>query len=147
MLLIKDALRAIFVLFLVYQASHCKYIVRRSEADYDAAGDYFEANPVSHDGNETVSEVTTGKSTTSEEVSTIGTTELLTANETTSVESTKNPQSISKESKSESLEDENDDGVTCSSSNVTEILSKFEVEHTVLVIFKVNVTEHERELL
>lgn len=40
-----------------------------------------------------------------------------------------------------------DDGVTCSESNFTEILAGYELENNVLVVFKVNVSANERELL
>lgn len=47
-----------------------------------------------------------------------------------------------------SFEDENsDDGVTCSETNVTKILQSFELENLVLVLFKVNFTENEKELI
>lgn len=40
-----------------------------------------------------------------------------------------------------------DDGVTCSDSNFTDILAGYELENNVLVVFKVNVTANERELI
>lgn len=40
-----------------------------------------------------------------------------------------------------------DDGVTCSQSNITEILAGYELDNHVLVIFKVNVSANERELV
>jgi hypothetical protein len=40
-----------------------------------------------------------------------------------------------------------DDGVTCSASNVTQVLSAFDVEHFVLVLFRLNVTANDRELV
>lgn len=39
-----------------------------------------------------------------------------------------------------------DDGVTCSQSNITDVLSGYELENHVLIIFKVNVSSNEREL-
>lgn len=48
---------------------------------------------------------------------------------------------------SSSEEVQGDDGVTCSQSNVTEVLAEYEIENHVLVIFKVNVTSNERELV
>lgn len=49
---------------------------------------------------------------------------------------------------SSSLEDENsDDGVTCSDTNVTKILSSYDLENFVLVLFKVNFTANEKELI
>lgn len=49
---------------------------------------------------------------------------------------------------SSSIEEENsDDGVTCSDTNVTKILSAFELENFVLVFFKVNFTSNENELI
>lgn len=51
-------------------------------------------------------------------------------------------------SQSNSFEDENsDDGVTCSETNVTKILSSYELENFVLVLFKVNFTANEKELI
>lgn len=51
-------------------------------------------------------------------------------------------------SQSNSSEDENsDDGVTCSETNVTKILSSFELENFVLAFFKVNFTANEQELI
>lgn len=44
-------------------------------------------------------------------------------------------------------ETSSDDGVTCSQSNFTEIIAMEELENHVLVIFKVNVTASERELV
>jgi hypothetical protein len=40
-----------------------------------------------------------------------------------------------------------DDGVTCSQSNITDILAGYELENHVLVLFKVNVSANERELV
>lgn len=40
-----------------------------------------------------------------------------------------------------------DDGVTCSESNFTDILAGYELENNVLVVFKLNVTANERELV
>lgn len=40
-----------------------------------------------------------------------------------------------------------DDGVTCSESNITNVLYGFDLENHVLVIYKINVSAHERELL
>lgn len=40
-----------------------------------------------------------------------------------------------------------DDGVTCSQSNITDVLAGYELENHVLVIFKVNVSANERELI
>lgn len=52
-----------------------------------------------------------------------------------------------KKATSSSEETSSDDGVTCSQSNITEILAGYELENHVLVIFKVNVTANERELV
>lgn len=54
-----------------------------------------------------------------------------------------------KVSSSSSSDDEvsADDGVTCSQSNVMAILAGYELENHVLVIFKVNVSANERELV
>lgn len=46
-----------------------------------------------------------------------------------------------------SSEEDSDDGVTCSETNVTKVLSSYELENYVLVLFKVNVTANEKELL
>lgn len=43
--------------------------------------------------------------------------------------------------------DNQDDGVTCSLTNITDILPGFELENNVLVIFKLNVSANERELI
>lgn len=40
-----------------------------------------------------------------------------------------------------------DDGVTCSESNITNVLYGFDLESHVLVIYKINVSAHERELV
>lgn len=45
-----------------------------------------------------------------------------------------------------SEEEDSDDGVTCSETNVTQVLSNYELENYVLVLFKVNVTSNEKEL-
>jgi hypothetical protein len=39
-----------------------------------------------------------------------------------------------------------DDGVTCSSTNITQILNGYELDHHVLAIFKVNASANDREL-
>lgn len=49
-------------------------------------------------------------------------------------------------SESNSSDESSDDGVTCSDTNVTQVLSNYELENFVLVIFKVNVSANEREL-
>ncbi|KAL7018583.1 hypothetical protein ACKWTF_010817 [Chironomus riparius] len=118
MLLIKDVLILFIIIFSFYQVAQLKSIQRSQDADYDGSPDYFEVNTV----------------TKAPETS-------------TTTQSYKNLEVQTQSKSSETSEDENDDGVTCSISNVTDILSKFEVEHTVLVIFKVNITENERELI
>lgn len=57
-------------------------------------------------------------------------------------------QSFSETTSKKPLEDvSSDDGVTCSQSNITDVLAGYELENQVLVIFKVNVTASERELV
>lgn len=46
-----------------------------------------------------------------------------------------------------SSEESSDDGVTCSDSNFTNVLAGYELENHVLVIFKINVSANERELV
>jgi hypothetical protein len=121
MLLIKDVLIILFIIFSFYQVAQSKSIQRSQDADYVANPDYFEVISVTSDTKEPELSTTT--------------------------QSYKNLEQQTQPKSSETEEDENDDGVTCSISNVTDYLSKFEVEHTVLVIFKVNVTENERELI
>lgn len=48
---------------------------------------------------------------------------------------------------SESDEISSDDGVTCSQSNFTSVLAGYELQNHVLIIFKVNVSASERELV
>lgn len=60
------------------------------------------------------------------------------------------PESTSKKASSSSSSEEissSDDGVTCSQSNITEVLASYDLDGHVLVIFKVNVTASERELV
>ncbi|CRK98043.1 CLUMA_CG011412, isoform A [Clunio marinus] len=52
-----------------------------------------------------------------------------------------------KSSSSTNEEASSDDGVTCSQTNITDILAGYDLENHVLVIFKVNVTSNERELV
>lgn len=118
MLLIKDVLIIFVLIFSFYQVAQLKSIKRSQDADYDGSPDYFEINTITK-----------------------------TPETSTTTQSYKNLEQQTQSKSSETAEDENDDGVTCSISNVTEVLSKFEVENTVLVIFKVNITENERELL
>lgn len=40
-----------------------------------------------------------------------------------------------------------DDGVTCSQTNITDVLAGYDLENHVLAIFKVNVSANERELI
>jgi hypothetical protein len=49
--------------------------------------------------------------------------------------------------KTSSSEESSDDGVTCSQSNFTQVLSGYDLENHALAIFKVNVTSNERELV
>jgi hypothetical protein len=49
--------------------------------------------------------------------------------------------------KTSSSEESSDDGVTCSQSNFTQVLSGYDLENHALAIFKVNVSSHERELV
>lgn len=49
--------------------------------------------------------------------------------------------------RADSDEVSSDDGVTCSASNFTQIVAGYELENHVLVIFKVNVTANEHELV
>lgn len=196
MLLIKDVLKFLFIIFCLYQVTQCKSLVKKrlQDADYDAAGDYFEiidsvqensidkdvseigSNAVNDDSEifkqnlndfekimnqilesstieatEDTTDVSKSVPQTTSSSSSIATVNPINAIEkttTTHTPSNSELKSQSKESKSsEKSEEENDDGVTCSVSNTTEILSQFEVENTVLVIFKVNVTENEKELI
>lgn len=62
-----------------------------------------------------------------------------------SEESTTTKQS-SVNSESNTSDENSDDGVTCSETNVTQVLSNYELENYVLVLFKVNVSANEREL-
>ena len=125
MLLIKDVLIISLLIFSFYQVAQLKSIKRSQDADYVGSPDYFEVNSSIPNN---ISETKVSESSSS-------------------TQNYKNLEQESQSKSSESGDDENDDGVTCSPSNVTEILSKFEVEHTVLVIFKVNVTENEQELI
>lgn len=63
---------------------------------------------------------------------------------TVSESTTKKEPSV--KSESNSSDESSDDGVTCSDTNVTQVLSNYELENFVLVIFKVNVSANEREL-
>lgn len=47
--------------------------------------------------------------------------------------------------KDSSLDD--DEGVTCSETNITSILEGYDLDNHVLVIYKINVTANERELV
>lgn len=91
-------------------------------ADYEASGDYFEVTVSASDRERVVDEtMVTNKNRIREESTT-------TAGDTTSSPSS-------------------DDGVTCSASNFTDIYAGYELESHVLVIFKVNVSANERELV
>ncbi|KAG5682398.1 hypothetical protein PVAND_011751 [Polypedilum vanderplanki] len=63
---------------------------------------------------------------------------------TINFETTQNILPVEKEN--ESIETD-DDGVTCSPSNVTKVLSDFDLENSVLVLFRLNVTANDRELV
>lgn len=63
---------------------------------------------------------------------------------TTGSENLKSTTSISTESSSS--DEDSDDGVTCSDTNITQVLSNYELENFVLVLFKVNVSVNEKEL-
>jgi len=52
----------------------------------------------------------------------------------------------SSSSTASSNEDVDDEGVTCSATNITEILANYYLENHVLVLFRVNVTANEEEL-
>ena len=66
------------------------------------------------------------------------------------VVTTTSEESVTKEQqpsvKSDASDENSDDGVTCSDTNVTQVLSNYELENYVLVLFKVNVSANEREL-
>lgn len=57
------------------------------------------------------------------------------------------PKETTTQKATSSEEVSSDDGVTCSSSNFTDVLAGYELENHVLVIFKVNVSANERELV
>lgn len=59
----------------------------------------------------------------------------------------KNFESLSETTTKKTSETSADDGVTCSQSNFTDVLAGYELENHVLVVFKVNVTASERELV
>lgn len=59
----------------------------------------------------------------------------------------KNIEVVSEAATKRTTEPSADDGVTCSQSNFTNVLAGYELEHHVLVVFKVNITASERELV
>lgn len=65
---------------------------------------------------------------------------------TVSEESVTKEQPSVKSDNSDTSDENTDDGVTCSDTNVTQVLSNYELENYVLVLFKVNVSANEREL-
>lgn len=124
MWLIKDVLLLSLVTFTIVQCKSMKSL-RNNDEDYDSRSvysDYFD---------------TTEKTQSNE---------LETTMSSNGVEIDKNTTTTSYKSVEEN-EDETDDGVTCSVTNVTEILSAFYVDNFVLVLFRLNVTSHERELI
>ena len=88
--------------------------------DYEASGDYFEVTSnanIQHEEKKNLSEMSTST--------------------TTGITTT----TLKEESSWE------DDGVTCSESNITNVLYGSDLENHVLVIYKINVTANERELV
>jgi hypothetical protein len=116
---IKHELFVLLMILACYQLAECKTI-KKSISDYDSQSvysDYFDTTATESAGED---ETSTIKSV---------------------VESTET------ETRDENEDEADDDGVTCSASNVTKVLSAFEVENFVLVLFRLNVTANERELV
>lgn len=122
-----NVLIALFVLVIVTESRELR---RRKNLDhfpdYEASGDYFEVT-VRQDE---VFEVTTA-----------------TSKDRQQEESTTSTSSENSKTSSSSSQTATDDGVTCSASNFTDIYAGYELENHVLVIFKVNVTANESELV